>query len=150
MISNYTANTFLRTLVGKASSLSVASTAYLALSSTEPQADGTGVTEPEGMGYARKLIGNYNQSATQLMGEPSNGNITNVSEIHFDEATGAWGELSYACIFDAPTGGRLIAWGVLGHPSSDTANPGWVPEPISPTANTVAIIKAGNLNISIE
>lgn len=135
MISHYAAATILNGLCGK-SQYGAAPRAFLALSSAEPTANGQGVTEPVGNGYKRKQIGFWQDTYGQLMGTPSEGVITNTQEIHFDEATGAWGELKYVCIYSAETGGNLLAWGELENP-------------ISPVANTVPVIKVGELVISI-
>lgn len=137
MISNYASNAILKNMCGKGSQyFSFVTRAFLALSSTEPQANGQGVTEPTGNGYARKQIGYYQDTYGQLMGNPENGTIANSQEIHFNEATGNWGQQNYACIYDAETDGNLIAWGAL-------------TTPISPVENTVPVIKVGDLTISI-
>lgn len=145
MLSYYAANKILNAVTGKGSSSTpygyviIANRAYLALSSTEPNASGGGVTEPSAsVGYQRKLIGNA-QAGTygSLLADPVDGTITNNQEIHFNEATGAWGTQSYVCIYDAETGGNLIAWGTLS-------------TSISPTANTVPVIKTGGFVISVD
>lgn len=148
MITNYASNLVLNSMCGKTTTISIAPRAFLALSSTEPTVLGGGVTEPtDTAGYRRKQIGYAQDTYSQLMGTPSNGEITNTQEIHFDEATASWGTCSYACIYDAQTGGNLIAWGELGHYDSITGE--WVAQSISPVANTVVVIKAGDLKISI-
>ena len=142
MITYYASNRILQAMFGKQSSVSLAQNCYLALSSTKPNADGTNVTEPSGNGYARKLIGSYSQAATQAMGNPSDGEITNTLEIHFDAATGSWGTLPYACIYDAATSGNLLAAGnILDSGGSATS--------LSPVANSVVVLKVNSLNFSI-
>lgn len=148
MLSYYAANKILQAITGKGSSSSsygatgsvvIASRAYLALSSTEPNASGGGVTEPStSVGYQRKLIGNAIAGEYgSLLADPVDGTITNNQEIHFNEATSAWGTQSYVCIYDAETGGNLIAWGTLS-------------TSISPTANTVPVIKTSGFVISVD
>lgn len=148
--------------------LLTSSVVYLGLSTTEPSpeekqlsADGQtyefenwNVTEPpknmaEGVtgGYERKLLAASGTPTTaQLMGTVSNGYITNAQEIHFNVATASWGTLQYACIFDAKTNGKLVAYGELGKMENGV----WVPTPITPTANTVVVIPAEGLRISVQ
>lgn len=155
MISKQAANTILNALCGKSQYASLASNCYLGLSATEPETgDYTGgEIEPSGNGYARKFIGGYNTTASQYMANAANGVITNAQEIHFDEATGSWNvmiegvssPLRYVCIYASATGGRPLAWGKLGK----TVGGEWQEEPVSPTANTVVVIKAGDLRISL-
>lgn len=145
MITNFASSEVLSAMCGKKQYASLASRAFIGLSSTEPHADGTNVTEPAGNGYARKQIGYYSDTSSQYMGNPSGGVISNSQEIHFNEATGAWGTQRYACIYDAATGGHLIAWGELG----EEVEGEWTPVPITPTANTVVVIRPGNLRISL-
>ncbi|HIU80607.1 MAG TPA: hypothetical protein IAC67_06810 [Candidatus Coproplasma excrementipullorum] len=146
MISNYAANKVLQSICGQTQYCNLATSSFLGLSSTQPQANGQGVTEPSGNGYARKQIGQYQNSAGWLMNSPSNGAVTNKEEIHFNEAEGAWGELGYVCIFDAATNGNLLAWGQIGSYSEGGE---FTPSTINPTANTVPLIKVGNIKISI-
>jgi hypothetical protein len=137
MITNYSANKILQALCGKASTLSLGQTAYVGLSTTAPTAVGGNVTEPSGNGYARVMLGYYNQNYTQKMGNPTNGAIENEEIIYYPEATGSWGTITHFCIFDAQTGGNLLAYGAL------TTS-------ITPTANTIPIIRVGELNISLS
>lgn len=148
MLSYYASNLILKAITGKgrqgqyasdSGSVTITVRAYLALSSTEPNASGGGVTEPlPSTGYQRKLIGNAEAGQYgSLLGEPTNGSITNNDEIHFNEAVSSWGTQQYVCIFDAPTGGNLIAWGSL------TTN-------ITPTANTVPVIRTNGFVITIS
>lgn len=105
---------------------------YLALSSTEPQKDGTGVTEPSGNGYARVQLG------SSYFPNASNCSVSNNNEIHFNEATAAWdGSYQYACIYTSKTGGTLQAWGKLQNA-------------ITVAANTVPLIRVGQFTISIK
>ncbi len=137
MITNYAANKVLQALCGKQSSVALGATAYVGLSTTTPTAAGGNVTEPSGNGYDRVMLGNYNQSYTQKMSNPTNGAITNTEIIYYPEATGAWGTITHFCIYDAQTGGNLLAFGAL-----TTA--------ITPTANTIPIIRVGELDISLS
>ena len=118
---------------------------YIALSSTQPNGDGTGVTEPSGNGYQRCNTRYNNMSGQQqyvnnFPSEPTYDSgtgkysITNVKDIYFYEATGSWGTLGYFAIYSAATGGQMLAYGTLTNS-------------ISPTAGTIPVIRAGDLTI---
>ena len=66
--------------------------------------DSSAGTELSGSGYARESV-SFSVS----------GNVAqNSSTITFNTATGNWGTITYAGIFDASTGGNLIAYAQLG------------------------------------
>lgn len=88
------------------------STLYVGLSTADPLDDGTGLAEPTGGGYARKATTNADWNAA------SGGSRTNSVVFTFDPATGSWGTLTHVCIFDALTGGNLIASGALTQPKA--------------------------------
>lgn len=110
---------------------------YVGLSTSTPSRDGTGYTEPSGNGYERVLLGVYNQTYTQKMGTPSLGSVNNSEEIHFKAATGAWGTCTHFLLFNAATGGTLLAYGQL-------------TDEISPIADTVPIIPAGDIVMGLS
>ena len=133
--SRFAENKFLNEALGRTNTLDFGNV-YLGLSTTAPTETGdviSNVTEPVGNGYARKLIGNYAQSETQLFGAASEGVITNTKQIAFDMATGSWGTCTHAVLFDQQ--GNVIAYGAL------TAS-------ISPVANSVPLIAAGGATFS--
>jgi len=79
-------------------------TVYLALSTTDPD-DSTGnVTEPVGNGYAREAC---------AMSAAASRAISNSGTITFTQATGAWGTISHWALFDALSGGNMLAHGSL-------------------------------------
>lgn len=137
MIANYASNKFLQILVAKTSSVSFTSNVYVGLSTTTPSKDGTGVTEPTGNGYGRTLLGNTSQALTQKMSTPALGKTENTDIIYFPEATGAWGTITHLVLYDAPTGGNLLAFGALTNS-------------ISPTNGTIPIIRVGELDIEFN
>ena len=152
MITNSVANGILNMICGKQSSVGVTNigNAYLGLSSTAPNADGTGFTEPgSGTGYSRVLIGLYTQSATQAMDAASNGKITNSKEIHFNavNADTTWGTLTHAGVFTSATGGNLLIAGKLGYYDDQDV---WHDQPITPTGNQVVTLKTESINFSFE
>lgn len=67
-------------------------------------ADAAGLTgEPAGMGYARQAVA-FSVIANQ-------GANTGVAA--FGPALAPWGMITHGAIFDAPTGGNMLAWGEL-------------------------------------
>ena len=118
---------------------------YLALSTTAPNANGGNVSEPaSNVGYSRVGIGitaftNQNIFPNDPIYDQANDqySITNQADIQFPEATGSWGTITHFAIYDAKTGGHLIAYGALN-------------SSITPAANTVPIVRAGQMTISEE
>jgi len=120
-------------------------TTWIALSTTAPNADGTGVTEPSGNGYSRiptrynimsgmqQYVSNFPNSATYDSGTDKY-SISNTKDIYFYEATGSWGTITHFAIFSSSSGGNMIAYGALN-------------SPISPAADTIPVIRAGQLTI---
>lgn len=138
----FATNKMLDEALGRTSSLDFGSV-YLGLSTTTPTISGntvTGITEPSGNGYARKLVGNYQQSLTVMFSAASEGQITNDKQIQFDMATGSWGTCTHAVLFDGT--GNAIAFGLLVDGDND-------PAPITPVANSVPVIVAGGAKFSI-
>lgn len=91
-----------------------AATHYYALFTAAPT-DAGGGTEATGSGYARKAVTN------NLTNYPSasSGGKSNGAVIAFAAATGAWSasaNMTHFGIFDASSGGNLLAWGVIDTP----------------------------------
>lgn len=91
-------------------------TMYIGLSSTAPLEDGTGATEPSGGGYARV-------ATTAADWGPAGGSApatkSNTALITFPTATADWAsraDLTHFGVWDAPTGGTMHAFGLLGTP----------------------------------
>lgn len=90
------------------------SSVYVALSTTAPDDDGSGFTEPAGGGYARVAVTNNATNWPAAEGDPttkSNGDV-----IAFPQATDAWGTVTHFGIFDDTTGGNLLMSGPLDNP----------------------------------
>ena len=80
---------------------------YVGLFTAAPSDTGGG-TEVTGNGYARKATGTMSVSGTA----PTT--ATNDSAIEFDAASGGnWGTIGWAAVFDASTGGNMLAWAPL-------------------------------------
>jgi len=82
-------------------------TRYLTVSTTTPQKDGTGVTEPGEAGFARVAVesGDWDVAASGVK--------SNSSVIAFGVSGADWGTLTYACFYDALSGGNLLAFGAF-------------------------------------
>ena len=107
----------------------IPSSFYVGLSSTEPNLDGTGVTEPPASaGYARVEL--------TVMSEPTSGAITNDQSIDFDESTADWGTMSHYTIFDSQEEGNLLMFGNLSAVRTVEKD-------------TIMTLKPGSLNLSI-
>jgi len=77
---------------------------YVALYTVAPT-DAGGGTEVSGGSYARKLHNSWDAAA--------GGATANTGAITFDQATGDWGTVVAFGIFDALSGGNLLAWADL-------------------------------------
>lgn len=74
---------------------------HLALSSTEPQEDGTGVTEPSvDSGYTRVVMSGLTAAVD---GAVKNGSMINWPKLNLDAGTA-----SYWALYDAAEGGNLL------------------------------------------
>ena len=97
--SNYAENA-LANHTFRNTALTSPTTVYLALFTAVTDAEaGTG-TEVSGGSYARTAI---------TFGAPSNGAVTNSSAVTFPAATGNWGTVTHAAIFDASSGGNALS-----------------------------------------
>lgn len=90
-------------------------TLYLALSTADPTEDGSGLAEPAAGAYARVVTAGTDWSRTANV-------VENANELSFPQATASWGTLTHAAIYDAATGGNLIAYGPLGTAKAIAAN----------------------------
>lgn len=107
-------------LVGNSNSLSTGASKFMALSSTDPLPDGSGITEPDSScGYTRALIGNSSQALTQTFATGTydsttkEATVTNTKQIKFDRLSAAGGTVSYFAIYDAETSGNLLWYGTI-------------------------------------
>lgn len=88
---------------------------YVALFTAAPSDTGGG-TEVSGSAYARTATGTITVSGTATT-------ATNAAAIEFAAASGGnWGTITHAAIFDASTGGNMLAWAAL--TTSRTINDG--------------------------
>ena len=82
---------------------------YVGLMTSEPNDDGTGVVEPSGGSYARVSVANDGTK----WGVASGGQKANLAVITFPTATADWGTVTHYGLFDAASGGNLLAYGTL-------------------------------------
>jgi len=147
-LTHYASNIILNALVARTPAVSILGgpDVYVGLSTTEPTKESTSnwnVTEPStDHGYARSLLAYYDELRTLKMGAAEGGKTTSIDIIYFPEVTdgqgtGAWGECTHFCIWDAPTSGKLLAFGEL-------------VAPITPVEGQVVIIKVGDLTIEVD
>lgn len=112
--SDYTENLLLTWLL-TTSSATRPTAWYVGLFTAAPSDTGGG-TEVTGNGYARVATGTMSISGTSTT-------ATNAAAIEFAAASGGnWGTITYAAIFDASSGGNMLAWAAL--TTSRTINDG--------------------------
>lgn len=102
---------------------------YLGLSSTEPNMDGSGATEPSvAAAYARVPL--------TTLSVPTNGVITNTDDITFPESTNNWGTMTHFVLYDSATGGNLLMYNELTQPRSIESA-------------TIVMVKPDNLKLTL-
>lgn len=112
-LSDYLENTLLDYVFGNAS---FAATLYIAAYTSAPT-DAGGGTEVAGGSYVRKAVTNNSINFPAASGGvKSNGTV-----ISFAQATAAWGDILAIGIFNAVSGGDLLAWSSF---SAETVNSG--------------------------
>lgn len=77
------------------------------LSTTDPGADGTGRTEPVGLGYAQITITNNTTNWPSIVASPK----VNGADFQFAPASGSWGTITHAGFDDQS--GNYIGGGAL-------------------------------------
>jgi hypothetical protein len=127
--SDYWENKILDHVFGKSSY--TPPTIYVALSTADSLDDASGLAEPSGNGYARV------QTSASDWSSASGGSVSNAGAIAFGAAAGSWGTITHFALFDAATGGNMLAHGALNQSkaigSSNTAR-----------------FEAGDLNVSLD
>lgn len=94
--------------VFKVDPYTVPTTLYIALSTANPTDDGSGIAEPVGNGYARKLHNTWDVAASRAS--------ENTGVITLDAATGNWGSITHWALFDHISAGNMLAHGNLTTP----------------------------------
>lgn len=111
---NFWENEILDHLFGKGSY--TPPTIYVALSTADPTDDASGIAEPSGNGYARV------QTAGADWELAASGATQNANAITYAAATGSWGTLTHFALYDALSGGNMLAHGSLGAPQAITTD----------------------------
>jgi len=106
-LSNYAENALLDHVL-KVSALSVPANIYIALSTTDPTEDGSGISEPVGNNYSRIQCNSWSAGA--------NRRVSNSSAVSIATPSGSWGVIGWAAIYDAIAGGNMLAHGALSAP----------------------------------
>lgn len=131
MTSTYFLNCIMGNVFKTKTSPALPTKVYLGLSTTPPNLDGTGVTEPAtSSGYARVEL--------TTLSEPTDGQITNTAEISFPESNASWGDITHFVLYDNPTrgSGNLLMFNVL----SQTRRV---------EAATIVMVKTGSLKLKL-
>lgn len=80
---------------------------WIALSTTDPGRDGSGISEPVGNGYARVQV--PQTTAGWMISSSDTGIFSNASTINWPMVTPAsWGTITHAAMFTASTGGTFL------------------------------------------
>lgn len=107
-ISTFLANEILDQVYG-AQAYTAPGTVYLALSTANPTADGSGLAEPSGNNYSRLAVtNNLTNFPAASAGAKSNG-----VAFTFPTPSGSWGTITHVAIFDAASGGNMLDFGAL-------------------------------------
>ena len=103
--NDYTENKVLDHITGKTSF--TMPTAYVGLSTADPLDDASGLAEPSGGSYARVATAGATWDAAAA------GATANAQAITFPQATASWGTVTHFALFDAASGGNMLAHGTL-------------------------------------
>lgn len=105
---------------------------------TSASSDSAAGTEVSGGSYAR-------QTVTFTVSGTSPTEATTGSAVEFPTSTATWGTVTYAGVYDALTGGNLLAYAELTDPSDFTTA---LPKTIA--SGDIFRISAGNLKIRLD
>lgn len=86
---------------------------YLGISTTTPNDDGTGFTEPSGGSYARVAIPNNSTNFPDAITTSGVTTKTNGAKFTFANPTGAWGLITHYGFFTSSTGSTLAYYNPL-------------------------------------
>jgi len=129
--TNYARNKILDYNFGSVA-YSVPPSFFLGLSTTTINAGGSTATEPVGSSYSRVEIANDKSNWTYA----SSGCLLNSTSVSFIEASGSWGTVTYAGLWDAPTSGSI--WFYQALPTAKIVQ-----------ANTVVTFSASSIAMSL-
>lgn len=130
-------------LLGGMSNSAPNNSAYIGLSTTTPNTDGTNFTEPSAAsGYKRTLVGTYQAGSgwTNKLTPTATGGVGTLTSndiIFFPEATASWGTVTHFGVFASLTATEPIIFGEL------TA-------PVTIQQNYVPLFRTGQLIITLS
>lgn len=102
MVTPYFLNLIAGNVMHAASVSALPERYYVALSTTTPDENGDGIVEVSGGGYSRGVLEDGSV--------PDNGMVSNLADVEYPEATAEWGTVKAFAIYDAASGGNLLAW----------------------------------------
>lgn len=135
--SNYTAQGILNQVCGKSAIFSLP-TAYVALFTAVGTDAGGGFTEVSGGSYARVATSGATWNSAS---GTSPSTISNSATISFPTSTGSWGTVIAWGLYDASSGGNLLAWDYLGNFS-------WLPVTVSAASPAVLTAPAHGYSVA--
>lgn len=100
-LSDYAEDAILDHLTGKTAYSKP--TVYVGLSTADPLDSGAGLAEPSGNNYARVTTSGSDWNAA------SGGATANAVDLTFNEAGGSWGLITHFALFNAISGGQMLA-----------------------------------------
>lgn len=129
MTSTYFLNCIMGNVFQTQKSPGLPNKVYLGLSSSAPDVDGSGATEPlASAGYVRVEL--------DSLDIPVNGVISNKEEVAFPESSASWGTVTHFVLYDAPVNGNLLMFNVLSQARNvETA--------------TIVMVKKGSLKLTL-
>lgn len=132
MTTTYFLNTIMGNVFGTQVTPALPSNYWLGLSTSEPHVDGTCDGEPStsGTGYGRV-------SLNGKLSAPSNGVITNTTDIIFNETVTDLGTITHYVVYDAEKGGNLLFGGAF-------------KKPRTAEEDTVIYIEPGTLTLTLK
>lgn len=110
MITTAFLNCIMGNVFGTDKSVALPTEYYLGLSMSEPQLDGTGVTEPSAASYSRVKLTN--------LSAPIDGRIQNSSDVFFAETTEDWGTITHYVFFPSAEGSTFVGFESLTKPKT--------------------------------
>jgi hypothetical protein len=114
-ISTYLQEALLKHLY-RNTDLARSATLYVSLHTADPTDAGTGAeVSTSGTGYARQAVDTGAGSEWTAPASLGGGmGVTNANDVTFGPATGSWGTVAHAAIWDTSTSGNMLHYGPLG------------------------------------
>lgn len=108
MVSTYFLNLVAGNVMHAEATAALPETYYVALSTTIPNEDGSNFTEVTGGAYVRMPYGKCSA--------PIDGRVCNLDDVEYPECEADWGTVLAFGLYDAVTGGNLLAWNQVSPP----------------------------------